>query len=156
MTWLVSGLACSWTRRSRSFPTIVAIADPQLTDKTSYSFASLTLVLPILEFVCDAYIARFGLLLTSRTLTRTMSGLRDGADLLSSGRSNEEDFDRGLKRLERILYPPEKASASDTAFVQHAQRDLKDGLLDFRSTLPSFSTTTRLGFLGYLAFTQAF
>lgn len=90
---------------------------------------------------------------------------------LFAGRSNEEDFESGLKRLERILYPPEGSSvlhavgnhdigssyplsceaahffkASATASAQRVPRGSSDESRDFRSTQPSSSTTSRLCF----------
>lgn len=105
-SWGFASMACSWPApagASDRYTRIVVLADPQLTDKTSYELLASGPLLWAVELLCDAYLARAGGLMRAM---KPHAVLYLG-DLMDGGtKHSDAEFQLSLERLERVLSPP--------------------------------------------------
>ena len=136
--WAFAAKTCSWpgapadAQRRERYTRVVVVADPQLTDRTSYVFPALLAapLVQLVELLCDAYLARAGALMRALQPNAVLflGDLFDGANKHEVGGGfvdpqrgssmveplPESEFVRSAARLSRVLAPPH-----DTA-VLHA------------------------------------
>ena len=136
--WAFAAKTCSWpgapadAQRRGRYTRVVVVADPQLTDRTSYVFPALLAapLVQLVELLCDAYLARAGALMRALQPNAVLflGDLFDGANKHEVGGGfvdpqrgssmveplPESEFVRSAARLSRVLAPPH-----DTA-VLHA------------------------------------